>query len=489
MELAVINEWRQCSSCRALVERIDGCNHMVYAPPHLPPVDNADQAHRCRCGHRFCYQCGAARGTCNCGFGFERAPERQPPRPTVRSPTPRLVLRTPVQQTTGPIPSERVAAAPQNRPDVSPVSFAAARPANDFSTRLPGDLGLPSLERRDITSHPRPQPASHLAQIAAARMQRAANHYGLDAIEARARSIRTAVQQETAPFRSYDEVRGAVEQLYTIFQGLVHVHQVTIDRLYDSSYVRDDILHELRNTRQALHQATAGQYSSTTLPPVEPGNLNAPLVISDSELDAARERNISRRHGANYAANAHSSTTATAAAAARPVAQVPKPPSRNEQVLADARQRAEAAEFRSECHGRRLETINQELRQMADDNRQLRSELELLRASNTSGTDRQPEWVDRDLGQMTDENRELRAEPEVLHIRDEPGTGRPRKRTPLSARAYLAHQEELVDRYWPMLRRQLLAKAFELAIKYALPVAAVLWLVYMAGNYIWTRLR
>lgn len=33
--------WRQCPSCWAIIERIDGCNHM-----------------ECKCGAHFCYLCG-----------------------------------------------------------------------------------------------------------------------------------------------------------------------------------------------------------------------------------------------------------------------------------------------------------------------------------------------------------------------------------------------------------------------------------------------
>jgi hypothetical protein len=40
-ELAKEKEWQTCSNCRSVVERIDGCLHMI-----------------CRCGFEFCYRCG-----------------------------------------------------------------------------------------------------------------------------------------------------------------------------------------------------------------------------------------------------------------------------------------------------------------------------------------------------------------------------------------------------------------------------------------------
>jgi len=40
-ELGTDKKWKQCPSCRVMVERIDGCNHMV-----------------CVCGVEFCYRCG-----------------------------------------------------------------------------------------------------------------------------------------------------------------------------------------------------------------------------------------------------------------------------------------------------------------------------------------------------------------------------------------------------------------------------------------------
>lgn len=38
MELAKENNWQRCSSCLYVVEKVDGCNHMV-----------------CRCGNQFWY--------------------------------------------------------------------------------------------------------------------------------------------------------------------------------------------------------------------------------------------------------------------------------------------------------------------------------------------------------------------------------------------------------------------------------------------------
>ncbi|CAG8143619.1 unnamed protein product [Penicillium nalgiovense] len=48
LQLAKDNNWQRCSNCLYLVEKVDGCNHIV-----------------CRCGHRFCYLCGQ-RGRCGC---------------------------------------------------------------------------------------------------------------------------------------------------------------------------------------------------------------------------------------------------------------------------------------------------------------------------------------------------------------------------------------------------------------------------------------
>ncbi|TVY86389.1 ATP-dependent RNA helicase-like protein, partial [Lachnellula willkommii] len=41
--------WRRCFSCRSLVQRTYGCNHII-----------------CRCGSEFCYQCGLIWDTCGC---------------------------------------------------------------------------------------------------------------------------------------------------------------------------------------------------------------------------------------------------------------------------------------------------------------------------------------------------------------------------------------------------------------------------------------
>lgn len=45
--------WRQCVKCNQMIELSEGCYHMT-----------------CRCGHQFCYTCGAPwlnkKATCNC---------------------------------------------------------------------------------------------------------------------------------------------------------------------------------------------------------------------------------------------------------------------------------------------------------------------------------------------------------------------------------------------------------------------------------------
>ncbi|KAJ5617626.1 hypothetical protein N7537_002740 [Penicillium hordei] len=48
LELAKENNWQRCPNCLYLVEKVDGCNHII-----------------CRCGHTFCYLCGQ-RGQCEC---------------------------------------------------------------------------------------------------------------------------------------------------------------------------------------------------------------------------------------------------------------------------------------------------------------------------------------------------------------------------------------------------------------------------------------
>ncbi|KAF7072590.1 hypothetical protein CFC21_077697 [Triticum aestivum] len=49
--LAVGRSWMRCPSCRAMIDRIDGCKSML-----------------CRCGSVFCYGCGSSRaeGMCRC---------------------------------------------------------------------------------------------------------------------------------------------------------------------------------------------------------------------------------------------------------------------------------------------------------------------------------------------------------------------------------------------------------------------------------------
>ncbi|KAG7564573.1 IBR domain [Arabidopsis suecica] len=45
--LANRNMWRQCGKCKNMIERSEGCIKVT-----------------CRCGHKFCYQCGAKAGGC-----------------------------------------------------------------------------------------------------------------------------------------------------------------------------------------------------------------------------------------------------------------------------------------------------------------------------------------------------------------------------------------------------------------------------------------
>ncbi|EPS63510.1 hypothetical protein M569_11273, partial [Genlisea aurea] len=51
--LAHRNMWRQCVQCKHMIELETGCYHMT-----------------CRCGHQFCYTCGAEwknnKSTCGC---------------------------------------------------------------------------------------------------------------------------------------------------------------------------------------------------------------------------------------------------------------------------------------------------------------------------------------------------------------------------------------------------------------------------------------
>ncbi|VVB12390.1 unnamed protein product [Arabis nemorensis] len=53
--LARYKRWRRCQQCRIMIELAQGCNHMT-----------------CRCGHEFCYCCGAeyreGQQTCTCAF-------------------------------------------------------------------------------------------------------------------------------------------------------------------------------------------------------------------------------------------------------------------------------------------------------------------------------------------------------------------------------------------------------------------------------------
>ncbi|CAN8268298.1 unnamed protein product [Cochlearia groenlandica] len=52
--------WRQCGKCQQMIELSKGCVRVV-----------------CRCGHNFCYQCGAVAGQCSHGHGLP-PPPRQP---------------------------------------------------------------------------------------------------------------------------------------------------------------------------------------------------------------------------------------------------------------------------------------------------------------------------------------------------------------------------------------------------------------------------
>ncbi|KAH8814946.1 hypothetical protein F5884DRAFT_666856, partial [Xylogone sp. PMI_703] len=49
LDLAKTMNWQRCPSCKAVVERIDGCRHIS-----------------CRCGAHFCYQCGRRYGIKRC---------------------------------------------------------------------------------------------------------------------------------------------------------------------------------------------------------------------------------------------------------------------------------------------------------------------------------------------------------------------------------------------------------------------------------------
>ncbi|KAJ4686887.1 hypothetical protein HRR95_001065 [Exophiala dermatitidis] len=63
-QLANANRWRQCPNCKNLVEKTEGCNHVV-----------------CDCGTEFCYGCGGAISTvgpdCDCMDEGEEEPEEE----------------------------------------------------------------------------------------------------------------------------------------------------------------------------------------------------------------------------------------------------------------------------------------------------------------------------------------------------------------------------------------------------------------------------
>ncbi|OIW24684.1 hypothetical protein CONLIGDRAFT_102739 [Coniochaeta ligniaria NRRL 30616] len=54
LRVAEENRWKRCSSCRRVVERTFGCNHIT-----------------CLCKAQFCYVCGQKWGTCTCPFWDE----------------------------------------------------------------------------------------------------------------------------------------------------------------------------------------------------------------------------------------------------------------------------------------------------------------------------------------------------------------------------------------------------------------------------------
>ncbi|PNH11208.1 hypothetical protein TSOC_001968 [Tetrabaena socialis] len=75
LRFAAGQQWKQCPTCKAVVERAEGCNHM-----------------RCLCGGDFCYACGKkyesskpsaenVHGTPGCGCPLFAVPEEPPPRP------------------------------------------------------------------------------------------------------------------------------------------------------------------------------------------------------------------------------------------------------------------------------------------------------------------------------------------------------------------------------------------------------------------------
>ncbi|GKT47379.1 ATP-dependent RNA helicase DEAH11, chloroplastic [Colletotrichum spaethianum] len=52
LKLAEKNSWKRCPTCRALVERNEGCLHMNHIMFTYSPLV------ACRCGAQFCYRCG-----------------------------------------------------------------------------------------------------------------------------------------------------------------------------------------------------------------------------------------------------------------------------------------------------------------------------------------------------------------------------------------------------------------------------------------------
>ncbi|KAF4437231.1 E3 ubiquitin- ligase ARI10 [Fusarium acutatum] len=49
LDFAESKGWKRCSRCGHLIEKTDGCTHMI-----------------CLCGHEFCYACGGEFGHCDC---------------------------------------------------------------------------------------------------------------------------------------------------------------------------------------------------------------------------------------------------------------------------------------------------------------------------------------------------------------------------------------------------------------------------------------
>ncbi|OIW26173.1 hypothetical protein CONLIGDRAFT_684697 [Coniochaeta ligniaria NRRL 30616] len=105
-----------CARCNAVVERIDGCNHIT-----------------CRCGYQFCYMCGTRWKECSCpGYGGMR---RQ------RADRPRLEQAVRGQITTATQPAADGPVA-QPRPTVAPARQPRyGDPAYELALLMPQDDG------------------------------------------------------------------------------------------------------------------------------------------------------------------------------------------------------------------------------------------------------------------------------------------------------------------------------------------------------------